>query len=394
MVPKERKFINVLLDMLVLLPYINFPDYILVGISKTVFKYYSIFVFSLIIILYIYKNKGIPKNVLKFVGLVFVIYSIPIITTINKENYSEIFYGLKILAGMISAVLLIDYNFKNRCKEFLKSFITFWGFMVVINVLSFFIFYPSMDPLQSAFYFLGNDNGSIYETLLFVFASIFYYIRFNNDKIPFKFWLIFLFIFSGYYYVKSGNGMSCIVLIGFFLAFRNKKIVLKIMKPQLFAGIYVFLFLMIVCLRDLSFMKPVLEILGKSSTLTGRTGIWDRCLKYIEINKWFGNGYEPALISIYKIGNVKAHNIILQFLYNGGIMMLLLFGVLNLKIIKSINKNEKNKTKKFLMNISIFLFFVISLFDFYIQKYTYIFMLCIYYFFINDFEKEKLYNGD
>lgn len=389
----KSKLINMILDFIVLLQFINFPDYILIGPLKSISKYFSIIIFFLILIIYIYRNKGISKQMIEIISLTTIIYMIPIGVTIVNKNYSEVFYGSKILVGTISSILIVDYNVKIRPKEFLHSFITFFGIMNFMNILSFYLYYPSMDSIQLYFYFLGNDNGSIYESMLYIFASIFYYIKFNNNKIPVFFWIMMLFIFSGYVFVESGNGMSCMILIMIFLLFRNNKKISKIFSPKLFLWVYALIFIMIVCFRNLSFMQPVLDILGKSSTLTGRTDIWDKCIKYINDSLIWGNGYEPVLYVISKIGNVKAHNIILQYLYNGGIIMTLLFGFLNFKILKKVNKIEVDYISRLMINVSIFLFFIVSLFDFYIQKYTYIFMIIIYYCYIVNLKKGEYQDG-
>lgn len=372
---------NRIIDFFVLFAFAYIPDYILSGKLDTIYDYYSLIVFLCIIIYYLIKRKF---SISKIIILIGIMQLIPLITTVTYGDHLMFKRGVRILIGSVSLACLVDYNISFRKKDFLKSVIFFWGSLVVLNILSFFIFFPSMDVNQLNFYFLGNDNGSIYETFTFIFVALVYFSLYAK-KIPLYFYILLMFIFAGYFYVKSGNGILCMLITIVFILLYKLSFVKKILTPKLLIPIYIFLFFMIVIIRDNNFfMQTLLDLFGKSQTISGRTYIWDQSIYYFAQHPLIGNGYESEAIAMAKFGNVKAHNVILQYLYTGGVATLGLFLTFVGIVLNRIKKSNVNINLKTIMNFSIFLFFVISMFDFYMVKFTTFLMLTIYYFLLCD----------
>jgi len=372
---------NDIIDFLVLLSFAYFPSFIMAGVRGKIFTAYCLMVYILIILNYISKNKN---NIPSITYIIAIMYTIPLIPTIIYKNYDVIDTGIKVLLGAIALSLLIKDNLTKKPKEFLKKCMIFWGILVCINIACFFLYYPAMDPNLKNFYFLGNDNGSVYETLLFLFLSILYYTNYTK-KIPMRFIILLLYIFAGYIYVNSGNGKVCTFLVlAYVLIYgKNKKIskvLNKITNYKTIVIIYLIIFFSLVVFKNKSIIiDTVLDILKKDKTFTGRTGIWELSFKYIKEHILLGNGYENDIILINKIHQVKAHNLIIQFLYNGGVLMILCL----IDIIKKVFNKTKNSPLRIKSLISLFLliYFIISIFDYYWYKFNLLFFLLTMFYF-------------
>ena len=377
---KNNKIINRIIDCLVLIAFAYIPEYLLSTKIDLIYDIYALIIYILIIGNYCYfifkkQKKSIPPLLI----IITIMQLIPLIATLTYGDHSMYKRGIRILLGSISAFCIIDYNFSYRKKEFLESIIYFLGFFVISNIITFFIFYPEMMDNIPNFYILGNDNGSIYETFTFIYISLLYYSMYNK-KIPVYFYIVFFIILLGYFYVKSGNGMLCLSISALFLFYIKTKYIKKKISIKPYLAIYTLLFFIVVLLQDNNiFMIIAQKLFNKSPTISGRTIIWGKCLNYTTMHPIMGNGYESEMLVMSKIGNSKAHNVIIQYLYTGGITTLTLFLVNVGLVLKSIKNNRLNIRSKNIMNFSIFLFFIISLFDFYTVKFTTVIMLSIYY---------------
>ena len=373
----KKKIKKTLIDVLCLLPYTYFPGYILVGKLWNIFDLYSLLMYVIITIVYIAKAKF---HINKISMLVLIMNIIPIIATIFNKNYDALTNGIKILLGSFSLSLLIEAKMKEKPEIFLKHLITYSGILVIINIFSFYIFYPSMDSKALYFYFLGNDNGTIYETFLYIYISILYYLTCKN-KIPKYFFVIVIFIFSGYTFVQSGNGRICLIVTLLLLLTYKTEIFKKIANYKVLIPLYIVIFSMIVIFRNNNIiMQKVLEFLGKGTTFTGRTFIWDAAFLYISKHPIIGNGYENAILTTQKIFQVKAHNLIIQYLYMGGYSMITILFIIIKNVINKIKNNMLSEKINNIMFFSLFMYFVISIFDFYYAKYNFLFIILIYYY--------------
>jgi O-antigen ligase len=83
------------------------------------------------------------------------------------------------------------------------------------------------------------------------------------------------------------------------------------------------------------------EMLGKDSTLTSRTDLWEKSKELIGDNIIFGAGRGVEIHTVDRWGAnsiiYEAHNFILEILLEGGIVALTVFGVLFFGIVKRLN---------------------------------------------------------
>ena len=100
----------------------------------------------------------------------------------------------------------------------------------------------------------------------------------------------------------------------------------------------------------------VANFFGKKGDLS-RKAVWNKSLFYIRKNLLFGLGREPRSMTIRKIYQSHCHNIILEHLYIGGIIGLLLFVVLVILFIPQTN-NAKNNRNVIIFSATILCYFM------------------------------------
>ena len=109
----------------------------------------------------------------------------------------------------------------------------------------------------------------------------------------------------------------------------------------------------------------VVQILHKSLTFTGRTIIWDRVLVLIKRKPLLGYGFQTNEIVSNYLGNrafVHAHNTILDIVYKGGLLTLLVFFKMIYYPIHELYTSRKNKLSSFISFI-LFCIFIMCIFE-------------------------------
>jgi O-antigen ligase len=154
---------------------------------------------------------------------------------------------------------------------------------------------------------------------------------------------------------RSGTGVLMVFLIsGIFgiclLSARGRQV------PPLIAGLFLAVFcavIGIVSVSNVDIVGGVLNSLGKDSTLTGRTILWDEAIRLFEQRPWLGLGYnsywnspECATLSINVGGWLGSfHNIYLDRLVDVGGVGLALFLIALANVIRtSWMKFQKDRT--------------------------------------------------
>lgn len=100
-------------------------------------------------------------------------------------------------------------------------------------------------------------------------------------------------------------------------------------------------------------------------TFTGRTRIWDNAIEFIKARFIIGYGKETGAVIASKLGDIKfthAHNTILDVLYKGGIVSLIIFCIMLILPVNELYKYRKSRLTK-LMAVILFSFFIMMNFE-------------------------------
>lgn len=232
-----------------------------------------------------------------------------------------------------------------RPKIFLSSFVRVGSAMCFLNALTIFLYGKKggMRPpeivfgrkLSSNYFFLAEDNATMFWTFPVLVVVWIYYFRFNKTR-KMLFWAITYTIATvcSYVYMNSAAAIITTVFVAFFVLIlyrslkhnKNGKIVLGAItfNRAILVG-YISSILLIFTDFISLFRNIIVEVFNKDLTLSSRIFIWQRALAHIQKSQWIGYGNENPEFTTAIIGINHTHNLILEILYRGGIIGLILF---------------------------------------------------------------------
>ena len=373
---KRRGLLLLLIDVLAMLSFSYFPDYI---ISPAVFSAYRLIIYTMIILFILSQKKYRQRMELKKIFVIAFIYLVPLIATLLYwQDIQCLARGARQLMGVVALMMYFFMRIKSSKPEiFVRNTVITWGILILINMVTMFAFSSSGMFGQANYYFLGNDNGSVFESFMFVLFSAMYFI-YSKKKVPVVMWASYLVILFSYVYLNSSNASVGIAALLIAVAISKCRAGKIVANPKALLSIYALFFLVIVIWRsDANIITQVLNLLGRDSTFTGRTYIWDRSMKWIAQYPVLGVGYEPEASTVLKLTTVKCHNFLIQMLYNGGWLSLIASAAIALRAY--LHVDGSNVRVRNLVVLSGFIFLIITTFDFYQLKYAPIFMLLALY---------------
>lgn len=305
-----------------------------------IFAYFAVF--------FIKKDR---KKISKYsIGVMIYALYIFIVTIFNKVN---IVTCVKVYLLNVSVILLCEIIFNSDYKfEFIKFFTSYFLMLLVLNMIVLFLNYINNGTMinKENIYLLGQDNRFI----LYIIPTLlgYYYLNVNNKSGKFGMIITYIIGVITLAVVWSVASLAILIIIG--LGF----VVLKIInKYNIKINSYIILILlialsvMIVFLRIQNcFENFIVNMLHKSMTLSYRTIMWDDAKEMLiknPVNLIFGFGYFDTKDSFVhmpiKVNHL--HNIVMDPLFAGGIIGLIIY-IGNLCILcNSINKISENNKK-------------------------------------------------
>ncbi len=204
----------------------------------------------------------------------------------------------------------------------------FW-FLITINFFSIVMFPDGLTQGYSVSlqfhrsFFLGVDNQ--FGKILFpALAIIWFDEEYRNSKSHFAICTAVIMVLSTYLIRMSGGGLvsTVLFLILFFIYRVNKNNKLLSYKAMLIvlALIYVGALGGSAFIYSNRLFAGITSLLGKNTTMTGRTTIWAECLKTLIQHPIFGIGWHLRDAVVALSVPYSAHNRILQTLLEGGII--------------------------------------------------------------------------
>lgn len=300
---------------------------------------------------------------------------IPIISTLIMGNIKQLDFGVRIFLAYFTIIVYSLHRTGTGYKIFIKNSLIVWGILLAINSITIFAFKQTTMYGRKDFYFLGNDNATIFESFIFIIYSAYLFIKVKK-RIPIPMYILYGLLFLTYLYAWSGNALSAVLAMIIIMAFRKTLLARKMSaRGVVLVACSLFFLLFIVYHTQGSLTTRLLDMLGKDYTYTGRTVIWDKMTPYIAKHPILGNGYNDYNDAVQKFGFNKAHNYIIQTAYTGGYTQLALVILGSLMIINNFYKNEKSKQARTVVMLSIIVFFIINSFDYDFERYSLVYLL-------------------
>ncbi len=381
---------------LVTLALIRIPTYISPSLNE-MHKYLLLALTPVSIALYI-KNHRAPSRALVVIMLFWAMMAVS--TVMNHGSYILLFMA------SFSSILLcttLENGFLVDKKRTLKVLSITTLTMVLINSMTMFVFYNS-NPLQRGlytdntgdpnYYLLGQDNGTIFYAIPALILLTMYSLE-KNHKVSKMTFLITFVIMLSYLWVFSGAGIVSTGMVLIIQAIINRKnIVEAIYRKVDIKKILIFsiaLFVFLVLIRADNFLVDwTAQLLGKDSTFTGRTRIWDTVIGHVENSPFLGYGLQDDItkFSMLRVGG-KAHNTFLQLCFNGGLSALIVY-LISIKTTFTEKVKKEFLLQKVFLLCSIMLILVVGNFDFYIHhSFTFLPMILAGLYFQDKKSKER-----
>ncbi|MBO4952675.1 MAG: O-antigen ligase family protein [Lachnospiraceae bacterium] len=207
-------------------------------------------------------------------------------------------------------------------------------------------------------FFLGRYNQI---TCYIIVAILLLYLCYSSGKIKtFEFITSATIILLNKLYVPSATLTICIIimLLSFVLTKLPRRIV-KLITPLNVSILLVVLFYILTISFNFGFMAKIFERLGKDVTLSQRTEIWK--IVYVTLasfkNLVFGLGEKSggAYITIWTGNTFSAHNLFLQLMLEGGIILLGIYLYMYFCTLRNVRKiNDNNQRARICLIVLVY----------------------------------------
>lgn len=343
----KKRFYNGVMMILLIIPFFR-PDFISEMLSdswvNTIFTIWRIAAFLFVFGKYV--KDFLKKPTIDFGLIIICIYEALLLysSVKNQEMIGERVVDIANFLGIY--FIYIRYG-KQYPKLFIKMNFYFFSLMIWINAILTVIFPHGLNHAtdnSARVNFLGKDNTI---TLIFILTIVFcvlYHNIFPRGIGPF---LTTAVIFVMQMYYESGSGVVATLLIILYLCFASeRKFVNKLLNVNLLFVVYMILEVIIVFLNQISFMKPLFQILNKASTFTDRRYYWNTAIAQLLRCPIFGQG---SGITYLWNNNYYSHNSFLDILLKGGIVGAVLWCIMILVIMNRLKLKENLRIKGFMV---------------------------------------------
>lgn len=333
--------------------YINRSAYVATYVLLSIIVSFSVVAYSFVF--FLKKKRRIEKTTL--VLMLFVLYNV-LLTIIKNGDLRGV---ASVWLYTVPIILLLEIN-KDRLSFFLKIILIFLETLILLNLLFIMIFPGGLynNGVDGRMWILGYKSS----LQCYVFPAVIISFIFSEQENNYKHFIFILGV-SHLVCVCESNAMLLVGLILIDLIFLfgfYKKV--RLSKIMIIASIiFIIVANLIVVVYTSSFLSNhyihyfIVSVLGKRPDLSMRTSNWEAVLPVIAKNPIFGYGYTSDSVRAHMYGRTTAHahNLILECLYENGMIGLSMFAILNFYVIKTINKNMK-------YGISIILYFALLVF--------------------------------
>lgn len=318
------------------------------------------------------------QKISKFAIILILVEIICLISTLIKtpESIFNWLYHIMMLFCIYGTFSIYIDKLK---KEFIDVIANLFGIYAWINEILIILFpygiWQDTSRKLTSYrygYFLGIDNQMAYiliPTAIFVFLNY----CFNEKKIyylifmtaPVILSIITLFPATAVVAITIFVLLASLVLVGikWINSFINEKTIVLLM---------VFVFVLLIFIQSYnSIVTYVVErVLGKNMTFTGRFELWKAAIKGFLDSPLIGNGQNNTgtlIVDGMDMG-ASAHNVILQFIYEHGIVAIIIFLLGCKDVIKKMKiYNNQKEMKIILLGLfSIFVTFMMEVYSTYL----------------------------
>lgn len=270
----------------------------------------------------------IKVDITTFIIIVFIFIQ-AVITVLQGGS---LYYVLSHMYPVLATTCFINMSISRHPRELVKAYTIYTFIILIANFLDMVLFRDiSMEwgRIATKSFLMGGITGfGMQYSIVLMFLLL--YRDMNNGILGNVLLLVSLVvIIITTAIVKTATTYICVALnlLIIFVPF-GLKLLGKMKNYIIYAG-YVLAWVAIVIVRKFSaFQYIVTEVFHRNLTLTHRTEIWDTAMREMTGRWLVGHGTQSAgdVIQI-NIGFFSLHNQVFQLIYEGGIVLILIFSV-------------------------------------------------------------------
>ena len=212
-------------------------------------------------------------------------------------------------------------------------------------------------------YIFTYDNASVFIFLPIAAALLYYCYNYQKKatKVYIGYIVLILFMYISKMAVAAMISFVLFVALTWYyfrMYNKNKRTKLRLTYLNVLAmGLLLYIVVISFVGSDLSY--TISGFFGKDGTFTGRDVIWANAIKYIVKYPVFGNGLESEAVRYAKIMMGQCHNILLEILYDGGLIGIILLGF----AIYQFKPKKSNTYSAYIFSICLFCYIIAAGFD-------------------------------
>lgn len=323
--------------------YIGLPD--LSWISSLLDFFYMLSI-SMIFYYVVYKVFKGTLSLGNTTGLILILYFYIFVRTFVVD------YDInRAVVNVIIMILMIELSVQTI--QDLAAFVGVLNFFGILNLISILLLYPSKglkfwsDVTKRYWvdnYFLGYDNGFIILAIPLLCYNLILYGNYKKKRYLACIGVCILtevMIFSA----------SSVIALGIFLLFcllGETRYIKKILYNPFTSiiGVYVAFFILVIC-RFLTLVNKIVYFLFQKTLSGARNRLWEKGLERVGQRCLFGYGFGKVELGG---GYNAAHQMVLEWLLQGGIVELIMYTILLLTVLSALSKKIKYKNARIIYN--------------------------------------------
>lgn len=351
-IPKE-KYIYILL----IAPFLQPP---ILGYVPQVNKIFFIAkLLSALVVLFFYIKELKYSKFIIAIGLYE--FAIVLSTFINKGDLTG---ALGDAAAVVVLCMLVERQLKKDVAFALRVFIYTFLAYALINIATLILTYPEgLFYVNGNMYFIGTDNRFVFILLPLVTFSLIYS-ELTEGKLNWKSIGILVMSFLMLVSVWSVAAMLGIGMFAIYCLFIYKKNRFRVFNYLSYGAFFIVSNILILVFKIQDKFSFILEALFKKDvTFSGRVYLWQWGLAYIKKSPLIGYGIEFTDVIAKKFsGYTHLHNYIINILYVGGIIALIIFFLIHVVVGRKLMKYKSNAMAG-VTSFSLFIALILSIFD-------------------------------
>ena len=275
------------------------------------------------------------------IGFTLFILSENLVSIINGSIYINYFIGSFTTIGL--CLLCASFIHKSY-EDYIDGCTILFGILSIVNALQCYIMpggFFNADYKAKAIYILGSKNTCFFFYIVFLYFLL-YKQALRRKQFGLKTFFIMLFLLGATY---VSDAMSAFVLLALLILYYCitgfGKRIYKIfnIKYLLIVIVIVALFILVPRLRTV--FNPILSLIGRDATVTGRDVLWLQALTKFQTSPLIGNGIHTEYVLGTGVVADHAHSHYLDVLAKYGVITFTIFILTIVFVIKKAASKKK-----------------------------------------------------